>query len=589
MPPTRLANFGYRRFDPNGSLSRQAGASLTSPRVAWLSGPWPGYEPSMSPAIATPGAASLVLNMIEHEGVLSQQNGYERVGSATLPLGGTSPPDVGSEEPLVGIFQGRTNSTQAVRRYAVTSDVGANGHFYELVSGAWTNRAAGTTVFTGDASDPASTLVDAAHFQVGDYNVFCGGQGNPIFRFPGASVAAEYEVLGNLGSVTSIGANSVCSAEERIHAFGTIENGTFYPARWRWTSKGASGQFDPLSTGASFADLNEFGSEGLCVRPIGNKVALYLTNGGMLAARTGISTDPFRKDYAWTDRGLLSTHSIVDLGFGIHFGLFTDGWFMLRYDGQWEERGVRDQYHKWMHEFYGTLDWANRKRVICEYDPGERVVYIAFPQAGSGVDYPTAVWLYDIQTDTVWPADWPELPNCFGQYIEEVAAGPAWSAMTTTWGGTAGSWGSLETQIGRSRVQHGTSDGYVYTHRPDLVTRDSVLPTYLYRSHFITGPRPDQHKKLDGLYIDYTRVQGNNNSDPTPISVTLENENGTQRTGSISQTEGPTLSVQTDFVTGAVDGTAVRFTISGQAPVKINRIGLQMYEESDSVRKEGAD
>ena len=594
--PTKLGNFLYRRFDPQGNASRAKGLSLGSPKTAWLRGPWPGWEPDLEPSQASPGAASDCANLIDHDGILSQQNGYEKVGSATLPLGGTSPPDIGSEEPVVCIQEGRTASTQAIRRYAMTSDTSANGrgHFYELSSGSWAEvqfdaNGTGLNAFTGDSSDPASTLVDAVHFPVGDYTIFGSGGANPLYRFPGLGTPTKYEPLTNLGSLSSLRANSVCQSEERIHAFGTTEGGTYYPARWRWTSKGANAQFDPSQTGAGFADLNEFGGEGLAVRNIGPKVALYLTNGVLFAKRTGTTSDPFQKDYADYSRGLLSTRSVVDLGNGVHFGLFTDGWFLLSYDGRWEEKGTTDKgYHKWHSEFYSTLDWANRKRVTIDYDPGERVVYIAFPQAGATGNAPSTVWLYSLQTDTLWPApDYAKLPNIFGHYTEETNAGYAWSAMTAAWAATPGSWGSYETQVGRLRVQYGTGDGYIYTHRPDLVTRDGVLPTYRYRSHFFSGGRPDLHKRFDTIHLNYTRVQGNG-VDPTPITGRLENENGTSQTEIIEQTLGEPGTVQTDFVSGAVSGLAHRFTLSGQAPVKINGIGLQIYEEEAEGRKEGA-
>lgn len=593
--PTKLGQVGYRRFDPQNRSSKARGASLGAAKTLWLRGPWKGYEPDLDHSQAAPGSARETSNMIEHEGVLSQQNGFERVGTATLPLGGTSPPDVGSEEPVVGIFEGRTNSTQAIRRYAVTSDT--TGHFYELVSGVWTHRVfdangTGLSAFAGDGGDPASTLVDGAHFDVGDYTVFASGQANPIYRFPGAGTAAAYEPITNIGTLTSLRANSVCSFDERIHAFGCTVDGTYHPARWLWTTRGANGTFSHASVaGSGEAYLNEFGGEGLAVRQLGPKLALYMTNGVMIAERTGNVNDPYRRGFATRERGILGTHAVCDLGGGVHFGLFTDGWFLLSHDGQWEERGVDQRgYKRWHREFYGTLDWSNRKRVICRYDEGERVIYIAFPQAGASGNAPSMVWLYNLQTDTVWPApDYQYMPNCFGSYIEEATAGLTWDTATMTWAGSSGSWGSLETQVGRRRVQHGTSNGLIFTHRPDLVTRDGILPTYLYRLHYF-GAAAETYKKLDTVHINYTRVQGAGGAEPTPITVAMENENARVVTGTISQTEGSVVGTpQTDFVSGAVNGTMLRVALSGQAPVKISGIGLKVYEEASSVRKEDAD
>ena len=594
--PTKLAQLGYRRFDYQGRGSRAAGLAL-APNVIWLRGPWPGYEPSVSSSEATQGSALDCAGLMDRDGFLTQQNGFAKLASATLPLGGTSPPDVGSEEPVVCIAEGRDSTTQAVQRYVITADTAGNGrgHFYELISGVWTeqafNNTSGGNAFTGDASDPASTLADSAHFTAANYTVFASGEQNNLLRFPGLTVADEYEQLAGLGALTNLGANSICSAEERLLAFGTNEGSTYYPTRFRWTSKGASGSFDPTSTGAGFAEVAELGGEAAAIRPIGPKIALYTTTGGMLVRRTGITTDAFAKDYQFPGRGLLSTHSVCDVGNGIHFGLFTDGWFMLRYDGVWEERGkVGSGSHKWRREFYGTLDWENRARIITRYDENDHIVYIAFPQAGTSGNGPSVVWLYDTISDTCWPApDWTKKPNCFGTIIEEASAGYTWATVPGTWSGGSGSWASFDSTTGQRRVHHGTADGYVYYHHPALVEQDNVLPTYRYTTHYFSGEQPNKFRRVEAIHVNYNRVQADNGADPTPITLTYSNENGTSETGSILQTSGTVNTIQTDFASpGVVSGVSHKVSLSGTAPVKITGVGIQVAGDSGSLRKEGS-
>lgn len=592
MAPTKLGQIGYRRFDHQNKGSRAAGAGLT-PSVNWLRGPWPGYEPDMSATQATPGAAKEVISMMDREGVLTQQNGFARVDSTRLPLGDTTPPAV-TGEPVIGIFEGHTKSTQAIRRYFVTGNTagGGYGHLYELASGVWTYRA-----FSGVAADNidtdadiASTLFDGAHYTAADYTVFASGQVNPLYRMPRVGNANEFEILGGLGSIGTLGANSVVSSEERLHAFGTYEAGSYKPTTWRWTSKGANGQFDPTLTGAGFVDISELGGEALAIRNIGTKIALYTTKGVQFARRTSQTTDPFAKDYTTYERGLLSTNSIVNIGGGVHFGLFTDGWFMLRYDGMWEERGMNDKgYHKWRREFYGTLDWTNRKRIVAEYDENDHLVYIGFPQTGATGNGPSMVWVYDIMRDTCWPApNWQFKPNIFRSITEEARVGALWSDFSTTpWANGSGSWGSYEAQTGQRRIMHGTDAGLVFYHHPALVTQDSLLPGYLYKTHYFYGAQLDQFKQAEAIHINYTRLTNSLGGEPSPVSVSLENNNGVLRTGSIKQTQGADATEQVDFVSpGIVSGTALRFTLSGATPVKISGVAVQIQGTSGEVRKE---
>lgn len=602
---TKLAQIGYRRGDPNGQVSRAASTQLGS-QVKWLRGPWPGFEPDLNPAQVTPGAALETISMIDREGTLTHQNGFTRVGTAELPLGDTSPPAIAADaEPVVCIAEGRTKATQAVRRYAITSDTAANGrgHFYELVAGVWTHRTfnntSGGNAYTGAAGDPAATLCDSAHYVTADYTVFAGGQGNLLYRFPGLTITTEYEALAGLGSLTSLAANSVLFSEERLHVFGTTEGVTFYPTRWRWTSKGASGQFDPTLTGAGFVEVGELGGEGLAIRNIGTKIALYTTQGVQFARRTAQTTDPFAKDYTCYDRGLLSTGSIVNVGSGVHFGIFTDGWFLLRYDGVWEERGLTDKgFHKWQREFYGTLDWDNKRRITCAFDENNSWVYIAFPQAGNSSNGPSMVWVYDVLHDTCWPApNWQYKPNIFGVLTEESAVGATWGSLTSAWSSYSASWGSYESQTGQRRVLHGTGGqpgdtgaGLVFVHSPAEIEQDGVLPNYSYKAHYFTGSQSDKYSKLDALHVQYTRLQADNGAEPTPISLAIENENNRLKVGTVSHTKGSPNTQQVDFASpGAVSGVQHRFTVSGTAPVKLGGIGIQLQTTISSDRKEGVE
>lgn len=604
MAPSKLGRVGYRRFDSQGNNSRESGNRLTS-QVGWIRGPWPGYEPDLSPAQATPGSATTVDSLIDREGTLTHQNGFDRVGPATLPLGDTTPPaSSAAAEPIVCIAEGRTKATQAIRRYAITSNTTASGygHFYELVAGTWTHRAfnatSGGNGYTGDSGDPGATLADSAHYTTADYTVFAGGQGNLLYRFPGLTIANEFEALAGLGSLTTLAANSILFSEERLHVFGTAEGGTFYPTRWRWTSKGASGQFDPTLTGAGFVEVGELGGEALAIRNIGTKIALYTTQGVQFARRTGQTTDPFAKDYTCYDRGALSTQSVVNVGSGVHFGIFTDGWFLLRYDGVWEERGLTDKgYHKWQREFYGTLDWANKKRIICAFDENNSWVYIAFPQAGSSENGPSTVWVYDVLHDTCWPApNWQYKPNVFGVLTEEASVGATWGSLTSPWSSGSASWGRYESQTGQRRILHGTGGqvgaagcGLVFVHNPASVEQDGVLPNYSYKTHYLVGDRPDLHKKVEALHVQYTRVQADNGTEPTPISLAVENENGRLVVGSVDHTKGTPTTQQTDFASpGVVSGLQHRFTVSGIAPIKISGLGIQVQQTPSADRKEGS-
>jgi hypothetical protein len=602
---TKLGQTGYRRFEnQTGTVSRSKGATVGEPVVSWVRGPWPGFQPDLDPSAADAGAASSCSNLLDVNGTLTQQQGFARVDSAHLPLGDTTPPSsTGEAEPVVGIFEGRTNSTQVVRKYALTADSGADGsgffgHLYELASGVWTHRPCQTAAesYKGVAGDPAGTLADAAHFAAGDFTVFCGGVGgNLVSRFPGATSSANYEKLLNLGAVTTLGAQSVCASEERILVLNTLEGGTVFPGRLRWTTKGANAKFDPAQTGAGFADFNDFGSEGLAVRNIGPKIALYFVTGVQFIRRTGNTTDPFTKDYSTYERGLLGTHSVCSVGNWRHFGIFNDGWFFLDYNGNWTEVGLRqDGYRKWFNEFYNSLSWDNRKRITCEYEPSQKLIYIGWPQAGStavsGTSFgPTTVWIYDIKTDSVWPAlDWPTQPNIIKAITEETASGTTWDAMTTTWDTTSDSWDSFGPRIGFKRLIHGTGGavgstnvGLVLQHSPLLRTRDNALPNYTYQMAQFDGGSTEKLKTVQRVYLSYTHQ-----TSPTNINVNYMGNNGSLATGAVKQTKGAIGSKQVDFVSGQLTAHQISVGISGTVPVAVDGFGIALEPSEMTARRE---
>ena len=179
---------------------------------------------------------------------------------------------------------------------------------------------------------------------------------------------------------------------DRLNFLNTVESGTRHRQRLRRT---AIGNADPDTTndGSGALDFLDFNGEGLRVESLGNVLACYFEDGISFVRRTGQSASPYTVQTVTTERGLLATHALCNLGAGVYFGIFTDGWFYITENGQFKEVGSVDiegnPQNKFTDSFYTRLQMDKRARIDCRYDAVNKWVWITAPFSGADFNYET--------------------------------------------------------------------------------------------------------------------------------------------------------------------------------------------------------
>jgi hypothetical protein len=584
-----------------------------------------GYVPDINPAYLSLGDAKETTGVVAKGGALTQDDGFARVDSANLPLAaGGSITDISVANPTAvtsanhGLVTGQTiviaftDSTPVIDGSRVVTVTGLNTFTVPVnvtvagTTGAWVRAAAAvvalpeyrddtdnlfrmvvttdsvwnlsggswTRVAPADAGEaPDSTkdkLVDWTYYNLDDIMVFTNDD-DDVFQFDGTNI--KYWEPGT-GGPTNFKARSVETFADRLNFLNTSESGSEKPFRLHWTSIGPSADMATASVGKGFIDFTELESEGLRVLTLGDAMACYFRKGVALARRTLISTIPYGVEILSTERGLLSTHSIVDLGGGRHFGIFNDGWFFLDSTGRWQEAGIMQignrREHKWMRTFYDDLDWSNQDRVVCGFDAANRWVRIAYPSA-DGTGDPDRVWIYDLLNDRVWKDDYASSGNVnvWGEFADETG-GLIYSQATGTYEspGFTDSYAALAAHTQQRRTIHGTTGGVVFRHDPTLDTQDDIAPAVSWVSHETDFGLLSAIKVSDKVWVEYVRQE-----DPSVLTLRT-NSQGNSQEASLNMDQGTEGTVQQEFVGFRLPGNRLGFQFAGTAPVEIH--GFQL-------------
>lgn len=254
----------------------------------------------------------------------------------------------------------------------------------------------------------------------------------------------------------------------RVYFFNTDEANVRRPLRLRRTAKFTC---DPLTTnpGAGFYDFREFQGEGVRIETLGDVLAVYATDGVAFMRPTGNPTSPDEPQIISTERGLLGTHAMVSIGRNVHFGIFTDGWWLLDQSGRWQQAGVSNinnkEVSKWRQSFYSDLPSSQRHRIYCYYDSPNNLVYIARPTVENAE--PAEVWIYDPAADRLAGIE-NYAVSCFGSFTPLTQAGTIIDSLTGTIDSLSGTIDSFGPVVGfpKARV-HGDQTGFVYSHSRD--------------------------------------------------------------------------------------------------------------------------
>ena len=607
--------------------------ALSTLRIVAAQGPWLGYVPDLLTYALPPTACRTMMGLIPRawsagggEGeLLMVAEGWIRVDStdppAELPLGS------GANNSVVRLDQfERTNDagdqTGDIYNTTIIAIVAGDGTtentstMYRLVpsSGAWlqvahTNFGPAATVrpkadrdsLPDSATFAAGAPTRAAHSAVNGIDQPCFLWTNnidPVYVYPadsnaGASLHIQYEDLTDDAGLDPFLCRSLEPFNNRVYFFNTSENGTRYRQRLRRTPPFTC---DPLTTGigAGSTDLKDFQGEGLRAERLGSVLALYFEDGVAFMRPTGVATAPDSFQTISTQRGLLGTHALTNLGNDLHFGIFTDGWFELDPSGRWKEVGLVEQggapKGKWKDTFYNLVakDPAKRNRLYIKYLPSHNRVCIAIP-----TDTETdneVVWVYDRTADRVFPDAYPV--TCWGLYDRQVTTGLTYATSATAGvGGTPltyatvapQTYASVASQWGLRALAHGNLLGYVLQHEDDVLTRDrskaaggSDAIVYTYETHYAAGTSSRFLSTLDRVLLEYVNISSPN------ITVEVRNNPsvaGGAETNIVAVNEGEAGDLHTAESYFRLSGQQLNVTLSGTGPIMLKGFEADVFDE----------
>jgi hypothetical protein len=349
---------------------------------------------------------------------------------------------------------------------------------------------------------------------------------------------------------TGIHARSLTVFDARAMYLSTVENldptlpagsATQHPRRVRWSAIGHPFILDPgyendagviFGVGAGFMDLDEFQGEGVAVEVMGRTaVAVYYDDGVAFLRRTGRPEEAFEREIISRKRGLLATRAIANVGEGLHFGIFTDGWFFLNESGEWTEVGraqgqkQNQSIYKWKETFYNQLLRNAVHKITVAYDPNRKMVQVCWPSA----DDPTpselnTVWYYDVTSDRVYEDTYVEdyvsdmTPRAWGvtpPQIHEPTSGPGSAPL-----GQFVVRDTFNAQAHERVVVHGDALGKVYVQDVTIPQYDSQNIRWDFElTDTAFGLDPFVMKTLDRIWIEYEVQPNTFYDDGDPVIV----------------------------------------------------------------------
>lgn len=581
--------------------------------------PWHGWVPDIDVAHLGPSAAQSIVGLVARpdpqgrgEGLVHFP-GFDHIDSTyTGGTGGTGLGDEsdGSTRHVVGLeFFSRRNASGAQSgefdetTVAVTAGDGSTAgscEFWRIVpsTGVWEEiphsgdadslEARGAYPASGDPHGvqlfdmavvpfDGSPRTDLSATTEGGPLLIATNNYDPVYVYavdeePGVTDSqqnGDYEQLHSLaGGSAGLGdfiARSVELWGDRVNFFNTSENGVRYPRRLRRTAIGNADP-DPANDGSGAIDLEGFSGEGLRVESLGSVLACYMEDGVAFIRRTGQSASPYIVQEVTNTRGLLSTHSLCNLGGGIHFGLFTDGWFYLTENGEFREVGLANvdgvSTHKWMDTFFNRLNMNLRARIDVRYDHRNRWIWMTLP-----LDEETEnneVWVYDMQGDRLFTR--AISATKFGATNVQLRAAQTVDSLSGSIDDLLGSVDSYGAAFGVTQMIHGSRTGHVYVHDKDSHLEVNVIsgalqsPGWDYTTVLTGHDYPQELKSAREVFVEsyvYSQLS---------FTSTLQDESGRTSSVSLVPSASDVGSVATLVGAHRFAGAQLQHTLSGNAP-----------------------
>jgi hypothetical protein len=611
--------------NPNIQQAMRALSRTNTPMVTVKAQPpWGGYLPDLDPSQVGANVCASMYNLVPGGAaggsgeVLEVPPGFEELDTANLPLGGGDHILLLGWFPRTDVSGDRSGEFQPTIMAIEAGDGGTpgTGRLFRLQpsTAAWQEIAhsdlAASVALSGDyPGDTAEThLYDWAVMPNGasprtDLSPGTDGVNpditepafvftnllDPVMVYPvdpgaGSSEHGDYEILTAAfgAGASAFRARSVEAWGDRLNYLNTIEDGVHYRQRLRRTGLGTADP-DPAVDGSGSLDFRDFTEDGYRVEGLGNLLACYFGDGVAVVRRSGNPVAPYEVQTLTTKRGLLSTHSLANLGDGTHLGIFSDGWFFLNSSGQFTEAGLAEvggvPTSKWKHTFLNRLDMDLRERIYLFYDQINRWVWLTLPMDGAPENQET--WIYEPHGDRVFPTSIPA--TVFGAVNQQLEAGvligglPAESGDGTI-GGLTGTIGSFGAKYGTKAIIHGTNNGLVMMHNPNLSTqvnigsRQAEEAAYLYKTVLSSAGSPRTLKTAHRLLMEHVKTSG---GDPT---FRVFGNAGLSEQGVVSLaagSDGDVVTVSQHFRTSS---RQLGFEVSGRGPIQIRNFELDAYD-----------
>jgi len=339
------------------------------------------------------------------------------------------------------------------------------------------------------------------------------------------------------------------------------EGGTLRPRRVRWTDTAAVPVL--VGAGAGFIEFDEFHGEGLRVLAFQHLCACYFEDGVGFLRRTGLTNNPYSREYVSKERGLLGKFAVCRVSGDQHFGIFTDGFFFFSSSGVWTEAGTLNikvgVAESWTRTFFRLLNAEEKNRIQVSFNKAVSRIRISFP-LGTEEDT-NATWNYDMATDTMWP-DEKYTPTCWGEAAQLVAAGVPWGGMVGNWANVLGTWGSYAPIYGDRAVIHGTWDGLVFLHSPSLYTRDENSITWYFTTHLFSATDVYSIKSTERITVEHANFETD-----TLAAFGFRNEKGDGLVAGVNMNANLTGPVAATSIHPSVNGYKIQIVGYGSDPV----------------------
>jgi len=604
--PSSLA--GNRPFGRGGRAAAVAAyaAEETSEVVEGFLGYTPDLEPGL---VGLRGGAVGTFGLLPKGETLIHETGWSRVNPANLPLGdtgaGTAALAAAAPQAVnhLGFFQRSPVVDNELT--AITQDMGGaqNSHVFRLpTTTVWANvpprggYPVGASLPTATAiSLGVEDFVDDATFSLGASAAGYGsaaGRGavaQPVYFFANENnlvgmwpcfrlgVVTEYDYpIEAIGAITGFRAASCEAFDGRMCYLNIVYSGGTFPNRLWFSVIGDGSNISPGSVGAGFIDADEMPGVGLRVLRLGNGLAGYFTSGIVLYSKHQPPLAPLQLQYVTHQVHILSKRSVCAIDRTRHFAMADQGWFIVGDGGEIAEVGRVQSpsgasVHKWIADFFNTLNRQATEQISCEFDAVPGFVRISFPSRESAVA--DTVWYYDVKSDRVWPAADYAAQRIQSQIVapSTVVAATSWGAMIPSWGSTSAPWSSFAARIGFPVAWHGTRAGYVFV-RDDsqgpLRMKDdgtSVAPAFSYVSAKPAIGGSWTWKESRRLDVEYINVGG---PDFTLAVAVDERSSSVTRSAQLPQVD---QAGNTYYALVGIGGTHHSIRITGTAPVALRR------------------